>query len=76
MPRATDGCGKTDDLRPMNKRNYDKNYLRLYGIMCEDCKGTGVLPNLPGIRTRYWCDNCDGLGYIPKPKKRFKKEDL
>ena len=77
MPRATDGCGKTSDPRPclVDKREYDRNYLKVFGVMCEDCRGTGVLPTLPGIRTRYWCNNCGGLGYVPKPKKKFKKEN-
>lgn len=77
MPRATDGCGKTNDSRPVDKRKYDRNYLRVYGVPCEDCKATGVLPTLPGIRTRYYCNNCDGLGYVPKHKsKRMKKDEI
>lgn len=34
MVRATDGCGKTDDPRPVNRRKYEENYVRIFGIKC------------------------------------------
>lgn len=80
MVQATSGDGgKGSERRPclVDKRAADRNYLRVFGVMCEDCKGTGVLPTLPGIRTRYECNNCDGLGYVPKDKpKRIKKDEI
>ena len=34
MVRATDGCGKTDDPRPVNRRKYEENHVRIFGIKC------------------------------------------
>ena len=31
MPRATDGCGKTSDPRPVDKKKYDEGYIRIFG---------------------------------------------
>lgn len=72
MPRATDGCGKTDDPRPVDKRAYDRGYLRAFGVECARCDGTGNEP--PGFE---FCIDCDGFGYIPKDKpKRIKKDEI
>jgi len=77
MPRATDGCGKTDDPRPVDKRKFDVGYLRAFGLPCPDCKTTGVLPDKPGIRTRWTCTTCDGLGFVSKDRpKRMKKDEI
>ena len=38
---------------PTDKPRYDKNYLRLYGIICKHCKGQG-------------CPACNWLGDFDK----------
>jgi DnaJ-class molecular chaperone len=55
--------GKGDAPCRVNKRKFDQNYLRLYGIQCQTCRGAGVLPGRK-------CTDCNGLGYLEKPRER------
>jgi DnaJ-class molecular chaperone len=65
---ATSGQGgKGDTPRPINKERYDRNYLRIYGKICPNCKGQGGFRitnpegQLVGVKG---CKNCEGLGYV------------
>ena len=51
---------------PSNKKQYDINYLRIFGKKCPICKCTGGSGAL-----RKWiccCSRCDGIGYVEKGK--------
>ncbi len=53
---------------PTNKHKYDRNYLRLYGVKCPECHGTGELRSdlMTGCDPDIKCDTCDGLGYTER----------
>lgn len=73
MPNKHDN-GKGSVYRPVNREKYDKNYLKLYGVLCQICNGTGVagIPDFEGTKeviTQHVCLNCNGLGYIQKERK-------
>lgn len=56
--------GKGDTYRKQTKqekRNFDRNYLRLYGEECPVCFG-GKLEGK--------CLGCDGLGYVERNRKK------
>ncbi len=56
-------AGKGDTYRHQSrqeKREFDRGYLRCFGIKCPRCMGLVMLTP---------CSICDNLGYIPKPKK-------
>jgi DnaJ-class molecular chaperone len=69
-------AGKGDAYRPQSaaeKRQYDINYLRVFGDPCPDCKTTGVcgIPDFEGtteVCTMSYCQTCKGLGYVEKRK--------
>jgi DnaJ-class molecular chaperone len=69
-------AGKGSVPRPQSaaeKRQYDINYLRVYGVPCPDCKTKGVqgIPDFEGeteVCTMSYCPTCQGLGYVPKKK--------
>lgn len=46
---------------PTDKARYDKNYLRLFGKVCSECSGIGIVD---GDGIAYKCINCNGLGYV------------
>jgi len=58
---------------PENKRQYDRNYIRAHGgKKCKKCKGTGLIESRDYITNAPdadECPNCDGLGYVEKPKR-------
>ncbi len=57
-------AGKGDQYRKVNKKKYDRNYLRLYGDMCPICNGHGEVVLELGPAKE--CSNCGGLGYIER----------
>lgn len=80
MPRATDGCGKTDDPRPVDKRKFDIGYLRVFGKKCRACKGAGTVSDVDDFGCEAElitvdCPSCGGLGFVPKNKSRRMKKD-
>lgn len=50
---------------PSDKKQYDINYLKLYGKKCPICGGTGGGAKIRWLRR---CSRCNGLGYIEKNK--------
>jgi hypothetical protein len=66
-------AGKGDIYRPVNKDKYDRNWLRIYGVVCPECNGAGVLgePDFIGsshVCTMHYCEKCNGVGYIERKK--------
>jgi len=62
-------AGKGDWYRPVNKEKYDKNYLRIFGVVCPQCNGKGYLEDFgvqknEKIKTK--CLICQGYGYVEK----------
>jgi len=50
---------------PTNKKQYDINYLKIFGRKCFLCGGTGGGAVVGWIRC---CPKCKGSGYIEKNK--------
>jgi len=59
--------GKGDTYRPVDKRKFDRGYLRVYGKECGICKGWGH--TLTEDNSICMCTSCDGLGYVEKERK-------
>jgi len=57
---------------PTNKKAYDRNYLRIFGVKCPVCNGSGVECVEPNgdYSVNCVCRNCDGLGYIERKGDR------
>ena len=51
---------------PTDKDKYDKNYLRLFGIKCSQCDGSGILTYDSKLKKIIECGTCKGLGYKEK----------
>jgi hypothetical protein len=60
--------GKGDAYRPVDKRKYDRGYLRVFG---EKCPVPGCFDGYIGAGdcTLIMCTNCNGLGYVEKERK-------
>jgi DnaJ-class molecular chaperone len=58
--------GKGDKYRPVDKDKYERNYLRVFGIKCPSCNGSGFRDS--GIGSLDSCCNCNGIGYIERKK--------
>ena len=63
MPRATDGCGKTDDYRPVDKKLWERGWLRSskLGFKCPLCNKNGKEKSIDDK-----CPLCKGIGYLDK----------
>lgn len=63
MPRATDGCGKTDDFRPVDRKKWERGWLRSnkYGYKCMLCNRDGSEKHVNDK-----CPICKGIGYLDK----------
>jgi DnaJ-class molecular chaperone len=59
---------------PIDKREYDRNYLRAFGKICPECKGKGEIDrpcwdvSAPNDGRNHICPECNGLGYVEKEK--------
>ena len=78
MVQATSGDGgKGDDPRPVNRKEYEKNYVAALGDRplkiaenrCPKCDGVGCYRVFP-CNDLHWshCEVCGGFGYIHKGK--------
>lgn len=59
---------KSDYGKPAREgysKNYEKAWLRMYGIKCPLCLGSGedIIK-----RKKYLCVKCKGIGYVEKDK--------
>ena len=66
-------AGKGSRPRPVDKKKYDANYLRIFGTECKHCEGKGWR----------WCKGyqvkclfCDGIGYSDFVKWKEAKKEL
>lgn len=55
-----EGNGKGDTPRPVDKKTYDSNWVKIFGKPCEPCQGTG----------RWYpedtCPTCKGIGKVER----------
>lgn len=58
-------AGKGDTPRPVNQKKYRDNYVRIFGIKCPVCGGTGKRHG-PLFRK---CETCDGVGHVEQYRK-------
>jgi hypothetical protein len=65
-------CGKGDGYRPVKKPKYDRNYLRVFGDICECCNGVGAMVSYDddGIPTAFLCPECNGYQFVEKSHDR------
>lgn len=59
----TEGAGKGDSPRPVNKKQYDENYIRCFGSPCPVCTSQGYNT---GADDKAVCKTCNGLGKVDK----------
>ena len=62
-------AGKGSVYRPVDRKKYDRNYLRLYGKVCPECNGVG---RFPSMMTFWDCERCKGLGYVERIRNERK----
>jgi DnaJ-class molecular chaperone len=46
---------------PGNKEQYDRNYIRCFGVECPQCMGSGVFAGEE-------CRTCEGLGKVERKR--------
>lgn len=63
--------GKGDKRRPCNQKQYDRNYIAIFGKDCTNCSGTGKVRVI--YEGKLWheqpyedCPFCDGIGRVDK----------
>lgn len=61
-----DGYGKGNIYRPVNKKKYDKGYLRVFGVKCDFCNGRGWIYGDMTTDTKTDCPKCNSIGFIEK----------
>jgi hypothetical protein len=64
---ATEGAGKGDWPRPVNKKKYDANYDRIFGRICTMCNGRGYFWDWCQMQKKMLktsCIICGGKGRI------------
>lgn len=44
----------------VDNNKYVLGYLRIWGVKCTSCNGTGIVDSNP-------CPSCKGIGFIEKP---------
>jgi len=58
-------AGKGDRFRRVNKKLFDHNYLKIFGVPCSRCNPKGL------DKGKRDCINCGGDGYIPRSGNKF-----
>jgi DnaJ-class molecular chaperone len=66
-------AGKGSTPRPVDRKKWDRAWLRAFGVPCPDCKTKGVvgIPDFEGtteVCTVSYCPRCQGMGYIERKK--------
>ena len=51
---------------PTDKKKFDKNWIRAFGVKCIHCKGNGIIPVGQCFVT---CPKCKGTGKTEREKK-------
>ncbi len=49
---------------PTNKKQYDENWLRIFGKVCPNCGGSKLI--LSKEKTAITCPRCLGIGRVEK----------
>jgi hypothetical protein len=63
---------KGSTYRPVDPAKWDRGWLRIWGMKCPMCRGSGGTGNIvQGMEEP--CPACDGCGYISNPKGRRSK---
>ena len=60
------GAGKGDKQRPRNEKNWDRNYVLIFGRDCKNCDGTGKVHVVKSDVVLEDCPFCKGLGRVDK----------
>lgn len=50
--------GKGDTYRPVNKKRYDNNYIRIFGKVCDICQGKGYHTDFDEVQKKWIRTNC------------------
>ena len=66
--------GKGDTYRPVNQKKYEENWLRLYGVKCPVCDGSGE-EKRRCLRRPIKCGICLGHGLVePRIAEKYNVE--
>jgi DnaJ-class molecular chaperone len=65
-------AGKGSAYRRVNQKKYDQNYLRVYGVKCGGCHGSGRMQTSHEVITGP-CSKCNGSGYIKRRTNATRK---
>ncbi len=69
LPRQTN-YSKGDFPRKVDRRKWEKNWLKIFGVKCPECKGVGIVDYGDDFMARVTdCKICNGLGYVEKKRK-------
>ena len=62
----TTGSGKGDSFRPVDKKQYDENWIKIFGKKCSVCDGDGYLwaEDIDGEDMKFQCRHCKGIGKV------------
>jgi len=60
-------AGKGDRVRPVNRKKFSKNYIKIFGVKCKRCggKARGIPDKNGGWIT---CPDCNGLGKVERKR--------
>lgn len=56
---------------PTDKKKFDKNWIRAFGVKCKRCKGSGWIDEYDeelgaSIGVKFYCPKCNGIGKVEK----------
>lgn len=56
---------------PTDKKKFDRNWIKIFGVKCKRCRGSGWLPEYdPELGAEqgveYICPKCKGIGKIER----------
>lgn len=61
-----EGSGKGDSPRPVNKKQWDVNWLQVFGKVCQECEGFGYIVGEEFDGNQTSCLVCGGIGKVEK----------
>jgi len=54
---------------PTDKKKWDKNWLRIFGVKCPVCMGWGIQSNTIDTENEQKCPKCNGNGFVEREKR-------